>query len=637
MSNATLTSLAMLKVQIDRGADYLDYLRPFVLQALVDHKPDPITDVELQRFLREDFGLEIPQRTVQILLQRLSRKLPLRKEAGIYRITGKLPDQKLAARKAEALRHISAVTAGLAEFSKTTLKPIDETGAAAALLAFLAQFDVACIKAYLRGTALPTVAEGDEKLIPLVSSYALKLQQSDPERFQSLVVVVTGHMLANALLCPDLQDAPKSFQGLTIFLDTPLLVRLMGLEGDAKRDAVLQMVKLCQNLGATVAVFEHSASELQRVIKGASDFIDRAGGRSEIIRHARETGLARSDLLMMTGQIDQALKNADVQTIRTPQYSARFQIDEAAFEGALEDEVAYNNPRAREDDINSVRSIYALRQGVIPRNIERSKAVLVTSNAGFAKAAFVYGQNHEESREVSSVITDFSLANIAWLKAPMGAPSVPASETIAVAYAALQPSGKFLDKLFKEIEKLESRGTISPNDHQLLRSEALAHRELVQLTLGDDEALNGETITRTLTRVKGEIAKEHKAELLKEKQSHDETQRRLAQEVQEKRRVQERIYWRSRRLAKAASWTIAIIVGLSLVTGVAAGLGLASTRPVLGWIIGVSSALFIVATVVDMLIGFSVKEMRRSLEERLARWLLKRASRVTGLQLDDVQ
>src|SRR5690606_8746221 len=106
-----------------------------------------------------------------------------------------------------------------------------------------------------------------------------------------------------------------------------------------------------------------------------------------------------------------------------------------AFEGVLKDEVSYHNPRAKEDDINSVRSIYVLRSGTTPRNVEHAKAVLVTSNSGFAQAAFGYGKNHEESREVSSVITDFSLANMAWLKAPLGAPSLPMTEVIAFSYA----------------------------------------------------------------------------------------------------------------------------------------------------------------------------------------------------------
>ena len=60
MSTVTLTSLAILKVHIDQGNDYLDYLRPFILQVLVEHKPDPVTIEVVSDYIRTQFGLEIP-------------------------------------------------------------------------------------------------------------------------------------------------------------------------------------------------------------------------------------------------------------------------------------------------------------------------------------------------------------------------------------------------------------------------------------------------------------------------------------------------------------------------------------------------------------------------------------------------
>jgi len=124
MSSSTLTSLAMLKVNIDQGMDYLEYLRPFVLQILVDHKPDPVTDRVIRDHLRTEFGLEIPERTIQIVLKRLSRRFPLKKDMGVYRIIGTLPNPEIAVKKTDAERHIQAVLAGLIEFSKSTCKVI---------------------------------------------------------------------------------------------------------------------------------------------------------------------------------------------------------------------------------------------------------------------------------------------------------------------------------------------------------------------------------------------------------------------------------------------------------------------------------------------------------------------------------
>ena len=302
-----------------RGRITLDYLRPFILQVLVAHKPDPVTDAVVRDHVRADFGLEIPDRAVQVVLKRLSRQYPLKKEFGVYRITGELPDPRIAAEKADADRHIEAVTTGLREFSKGTTKPIaSHDEAVTAICAFLTQFNIPCVRAYLRGTAIPTIEGHQDAQIFLVSKYVLALQNINPERFESFQVVVKGHMLANALLCPDLRNAPKTYKGVTFYLDTPLLVRQLGLEGEPKQAAVNSLVELLLNLGATVATFSHSRDELERVITGAAQHIESQNARGAIVMEARRRGTTRSDLLVLAGQIDDKLKDA---RIRRAQHS----------------------------------------------------------------------------------------------------------------------------------------------------------------------------------------------------------------------------------------------------------------------------------------------------------------------------
>ncbi len=635
MSSATLTSLAMLKVNVDQGLDYLDYLRPFILQVLCDHNPDPVTDSAVCNHIRTDFGLELPERAVQIVLKRMARKLPLTRQHGVYRITGELPNPEIGTDKAEAEKHIRAVVDNLVSFSKDTPRPIIFEGEAVqAICDFLAEFNIPCLRAYLRGTAIPTVEKHDNALIVLVSKYVLSIQKTDPKLFDSFMVLVTGHMLANALLCPDLKQAPKMYKRVTFYFDTPLLVRRLGLEGSAKQAAIENLIKLLRNLEATVATFSHSRDELARVLHGASNYLDSPDGRGAIVMEARSAGTTKSDLLMLAGQIDEKLKATGVEVINTPQYDADFQIDESAFEEVLNDEISYLNPRAKKDDINSVRSIYVLRSGKSPRNIEHAEAVLVTSNSGFAQAAFEYGKDHETSREVSSVITDFSLANMAWLKAPLGAPTLPMTEVIAFSYAALQPSSGLLDKYMTEIERLEKQGKITERDHQLLRSSEMAQRELMNLTLGEESALTEQTVTETLNRVVSEIKKEESEKYQTEKAAHHKTQEELASERARTQSVQSQLYWRCHRRANGFARIVSSVVGLLLVVGLIAGSGLTTTHPVLGWVLATATAVLIVATLANLVFGATVIVLHRWVQTRFLSWLLKRESVSTGLDFE---
>ena len=584
MSTATLTSLAILKVNIDQRKDYLEYLRPFILQVIVDHKPDPITTGVVSDYVRTRFGLEIPERTVEIVLKRISRNHSLKREHGVYQIAGDLPDPQISARESEAKRHIDSIVHGLQHFSQDTARVIPNLDdAVIAICAFLSEFDVTCLRAYLQGTAIPQLEGNRHTDIVLVSNYVQHLQRKNPERFASFLILVQGHMLANALLCPDLHNIYSTYDKVTFYLDTPLLVQILGLEGESRQSASHDLIALIRNLRGKVAIFSHSYQELQSVLQGAAEYIDSPNGRGLIVHEARKLGTTRADLLLLAAGIDDKLSEAGIEIEVTPRYIEDFQIDETMFEQVLEYEIYYQNPRAKEYDINSVRSIYTIRANGFAPSLEKSRAVFVTSNAAFARAAWEYGQQHESAQDVSVVISGFSLANVAWLKAPMGAPSIPKTQLLALSYAALEPSSALWGKYLEEVDNLEKQGTITARAHQLLRSSPLVYDELMHLTLGDDASLTGATVTQTLERVSNEIKKEESDKLTVEHQRHQRTQEELNSQRVQNEEIRSNLYWRCRRRAKVWAWLSLVPVGLIIVVGLVAGIGLGSTNPIISW------------------------------------------------------
>jgi hypothetical protein len=158
--STTLVSLAMLKVKIDEGKDYLEYLRPFILQTIHDHMPSRITDISIKDLILKDYGLEIPQRTVQIMLKRISRTGCISKEQGIYIIKRKPTNPGVQIEKTNAERHIRAVCLGLIDFRlKETGISIKEDEAILALCDFLSKHSIPCLKAYLHGSTIPEIKE----------------------------------------------------------------------------------------------------------------------------------------------------------------------------------------------------------------------------------------------------------------------------------------------------------------------------------------------------------------------------------------------------------------------------------------------------------------------------------------------
>ena len=563
MSTETLTSLAILKVHIDHGSDYLNYLRPFVLQVLFDKQPDFVTDESVAADIRDRFGLEIPTRTIQIVLRRLAKSGHLRRDNRTYLLEN-VHDPGMGPAQEKASQCIRDALDGLIAFADREVQlPLNERQAITAICTFLSSFNVSCLSAYLRGTAIPDVLDRQDRDITLVSKYLMSIRELDDEKFENFMVVVQGHMLANALLCPDLKSA-KNYKRTTFFLDTPLLVQLLGLDGKNRKSAVVELLRLLDQLGGRVAIFSHTREELGRVLDGAVAKIDAPDGRGRIVEQARRDNLTRSNFILLTANADESLRESGVDIYRTPTYRADYQIDESKFENILDDGISYFNPKAKEYDINSVRSIYVLRRGSTPSSIETSKAILVTSNTAFARAAWDYGRTFEASREVSSVISDFSLANLAWLKAPMGAPSLPMAEVMAFSYAAVQPSSTLMAQFLHEIDRLKSSGAIKERDHQLLRSSPAASDELVSMTLGDDAALTGSGVREILDRVVREITHETDEKLTAEKAAHEETERKLRVANDQRRRAEENLYWRCGRIAE---WVSGVAVVLAFAPG----------------------------------------------------------------------
>ena len=508
------------------------------------------------------------------------------------------------------------------------MKPIaSEEEAIDTICAFLAEFDIACLRAYLRGTAIPDLTEERHADIVLVSDYVQQAQETDPEGFNSFLILVQGHMLANALLSPDLHNAPRTYRKVIFYLDTPLLVRRLGCEGKAKQAAVLELIALVNKLGGKISAFSHSRDELQRVLRGAAYYLDSLEARGPIAFEARRSGATRSDLLLLAESADDELNKAGIEVVDTPQYVKELQIDETLFEQALDEEILYYNPRAKEYDINSVRSIYVVRGNRPATSLERSRAVLVTSNAAFAQASWAYGQQYESSFDVSSVITDFSLANVAWLKGPMGAPTIPATQLLAFSHAALDPSTGLWNKYLREIERLEAQGTITERDHQLLRSSPLVYSELMHLTLGEDVALTTETVTETLYRVSTEIRKDESEKLTTEQKAHQETLDMLQSQQARNQEIISNLYWRC--LGKARTWARALSATIAslLVIGLLSGLGLWPVAPIVSWVLIGGSIALALLTLVNLMFGSNVRNIHMWMQAKCLTWFLKREAK----------
>lgn len=576
MSTTTLSSLALLKLQIDNGTDHYDNLR-LLIEPLF--KPNFTIDADnVAQAVLTEFGLQFPDVAIRSVLKRMERRGDIRKTDLGYSVTENFQYNDQSNLRADASNKITTVINNLIRFATSIGKNnFTQNDALEAVQLFLADFQIECIKAYIQGSALPEVAHNDHWKKNLVGHFVVHIYNNDVPLFEMFMVIVQGNMLANALICSDSETPPATFRNTKFYLDTPLLLRVLGLEGDYKKRVVMETIELLNKLAGRVLTFEHLLEETDLVIKNAAEHIEDPLGYGPIVAEARQKGWTKSDVLLFSQGLAEQLKDIGIEIRRTPNYVKELQIDETDFEDHLDDQISYRNEKAQLTDITSVRSIYVLRNNKISSRVEDSRAILVTNNSAFVRAAYDFNGKHFGQNTISAVIRNYTLANLAWIKAPYHAENLIGAETIAAAYSSLRVTKDQLEQFLQQAESLERKGDISQESVALLRADASVTEKLSLMSLDDNAPSGKARVTKIIDDIKRGFKEEASYELRKERERHRQTQDALRNAATLARKTMSNRMVKCNRLATALASSIIIFASVWFLMALAHEMGVLKT------------------------------------------------------------
>lgn len=643
MKTETLTSLAMLRVQIDRGSDYFDYLVPFVSHVIRIDSQKTFTPHGIQKALLKEFGIKMPQHTITKVAKRIAKRThAIVLQDGVFKVLKEIRVTGFEADRAKARQRQVMVVASLMKFAKTRFDlNWDENVSQAAILKFLHSFSVECLKAYSAGTALPSVKCDDKSTDYVISVFLQDSYRSSAEVFDSFLVILRGNMLANALLCEDLQSLEKKYDSVTFYLDTPFMMHVLGFWGDAAKKAADELLNLLLQLRAKLCIFNHTAVEIRNVIKHAAGELENPSHSPHgMVRSLRRDGFRPVDLWTIEQELPDLLKRYGIGIEPAPPYIEKYNIGENDLRGVIDKEMNYGNERAEANDVNSIRSIYALRKDKIPARIEDAAAMLITTNNALVRAAYTYSQKHENGLEVPAVIQDYTLANTAWLKAPLAAPDLPKFELMAHCYAAMSPPSETWERFSAEIDLLLMSGKITTEQHALLRHKANVSEDLMEVTLGIEDRVTSDNIHDILGRAEKRLKAGYAEEVDAEKKV---TAKAIADKIQTESVLsnqKSKILILAGRIGLATRYIVftltTALIAASLFFGSIFGaywLDKPSPLPFTATVLG----LLIIAAFFSLytgIFGETTISLSRKSEQAVAHFIAKRVAQVLGIHLD---
>jgi len=563
---STLTSLAILKVNVNDGKDYLDYFTPFIRHALTELKGQSVDADKLSVKILELFGLQIPRRTCEVLLARMRKRNYLTKNNGEYYVNETANGNDFITRKNEASRLTSQVTKQFQFYANEKFKKaMNDQETTELLKQYLTKFSVDCLKSYIFGSPIPSIGNKKTSDIFIVHSFVKHISENDENAFAKVIEIVKGLLLANALLCPDLESIGKKFNKVVFYIDTPIILAILGCSGPYNKKCAEEMLTLIIKNKGTVAVFDHTFNEIQEVIGGIASKIGTPDEHGRYILEMKKMGITRSDLIQMEGSLKESLNSMSILLKPTPNHIKDFQIDEAMLEKVIDDGIGYKNPRARKYDVDSIRSIFTLRSNSRPKRLEDAVAVFITDNKSLAKEAYKFGVNFEEAKEVSTVLPDSSVTNIAYLKSPLEAPSVPTTELLAYCCGGMSPSNVVWERYLNEIVKLQEQGKISAIELEHMKTSPIISNRLMEIIEGDIHKFSQKTALELRDELRKELTQDKDSELEKKSKELERKRNEILnlQQARDEEEIQsyKKTYERKKRIGRISS-VVSSIFGL---------------------------------------------------------------------------
>ncbi len=512
----TLAALAIIKENWNADRDYLSNFEPFVFDALRRLPPGvPVETPSVVRAVGSDFGVQMPQGVVETLLKRATRRGMLAKGAGQRErfIVPEALDKTLDLMQArgDASRDVHALLDALRAHAEQAGVTWTEEQAEAALLGFLDESGTQFAAGRRHGRSVEQGIKRDQA-VALVHSFARHAVERDSEGLRLLEQAVKGSMLSNVLYFENLGSFSPSLDDIAVYIDTPIVLRLLGVSTPQQVDASRELLKMLKGAMIPVSIFTHTVTEVESVLestagnlrrsrsKAASSTMHLSSTSREVIEYFIESSKTPADVEEVLAELEHRLRMLGVRIVERPDPVAALTVDEEKLDEALQTAVGYRSKHAKHRDLQSIAAIHLLRKGRFVRQLGDCKALFVTTNGALVRASHRFFREEGLNGGASHLMSESEFVTQLWIRSPDKSPDLPRKTLIADAYAALNPPGRLWDKYVEEIENLQAAGAVDEDQVARLVFSTSARGALLDISLGDADRVEADTVSAVLER-----------------------------------------------------------------------------------------------------------------------------------------
>lgn len=385
-------------------------------------------------------------------------------------------------RKQQCTEHIACIGGRLSQYLTDHCKskvPVSQEDAIGRLHSFFARYGLEVGTENLAGVIIkPKEYESDY----YIARFIFTCKDENDPLYQSIIDLVKGYFLRLAIYIQpengNIQSA--SFVNTIFVLDTPVLIDLLGYQGEERKNNVSTLVKMLKRQKSKLCYFPHINQDVIDILTAYKYALRSgtacAGGRT--LEGLDRLGFNVSDVERAIQLLGSNLESVfNITEHDFPAYATKtdnsvdekYVIDEAGIRRYVKE----NTPHYTEDnlgnDLASVLAIHRLRAGRKSRNIEGCHFIFVTNNIAFIHAFNKYYRENVDKETFQLAISVNSLSAITWIKCGE-VDHLSETELLKNAYCAMQPIPEIMVKLEEVLRKLKESGKIQPEQAVALRA-----------------------------------------------------------------------------------------------------------------------------------------------------------------------
>ena len=521
MNSTNLITNALLATTWEHSRkDYIDIITPFIVYAAF-HESDPqnrYVDInKVKLFIQSEFSLNIIDSIIICAFNRKTDLFSSKKVAGSKQFfisdTAKYDLQQFEEKRITNQKNYDYFIRKMDEYFQEKFKKNWEKSKLEEKL-----------NQYIGHNFLGLLNPDNKKITYRdveLADYLNHIIHYDKNLFLILQNIVKGQMIFVSIYAQNVLDADRKqkMKDLSIYFDTTFIFNLLGYGGKYNQEYAKQIVDLLEELGAKLFCFEHNYQEVRGILESCERGLSL--GREDKLRNLDyflENDFTASDLIVLISKLRENISK-HLTIVEPPDYSIpTTNIDWLGFAQHLNNQINYSKSKSLEHDVESIAAIFRLRKGHLSRTLEGCKALFVTTNLTLVRSVRDYHKNKNDTEGYYPCLSDYEIANIAWLKSPNNMQNEIIDKSIRFATELLQePSPVFWEKFVATVDKYKDSGSISDSDAYELKFELYSRKHAGDFFDDDESKIDVVSLKELLRRIREQYAKNTMDELDKSK------------------------------------------------------------------------------------------------------------------------